>query len=57
MTIEYYDKKKRMELPDSLKMTSQLSSKKNVERNLGRWMKWGETIMNNVSKGEFPGKY
>ena len=57
LTNEYYDKKKRMVLPDSLKMTSHLSSKKNVERNLGRWMKWGETIMKNVSLGEFPGKY
>lgn len=57
LTIEYYDKKKLMVLPDSLKLTNHLSNKKNVERNLGRWMKWGETIMVNVSKGEFPGKY
>ena len=57
LTIEYYDKKKRMFLPDSLKLTNHLSNQKNVERNLGRWMKWGETIMLNVSNGEFPGKY
>jgi len=57
LTIQYYDKKKRMVLPDSLKLTSHLSNQKNVERNLGRWMKWGETIMLNVSSGEFPGKY
>ena len=29
----------------------------NVERNQERWMKWGETIMLNVSNSEFPGKY
>ena len=57
LTIQYYDKKKRMVLPDSLKLTNHLSNQKNVERNLGRWMKWGETIMLNVSNGEFPGKY
>jgi hypothetical protein len=57
LTIQYYDKKKRMVLPDSLKLTNHLSNQKNVERNLGRWMKWGETIMLNVSTGEFPGKY
>ncbi|WP_280767633.1 hypothetical protein [Polynucleobacter sphagniphilus] len=57
LTIDYYDKKKRMVLPDSLKLTSHLSNQKNVERNLGRWMKWGETIMLNVSNGEFPGQY
>ena len=57
LTIHYYDKKKRMVLPDSLKLTNHLSNQKNVERNLGRWMKWGETIMLNVSNGEFPGKY
>jgi hypothetical protein len=57
LTIQYYDKKKRMVLPNSLKLTNHLSNQKNVERNLGRWMKWGETIMLNVSNGEFPGKY
>lgn len=57
LTIQYYDKKKRMVLPDSLKLTNHLSNQKNVERNLGRWMKWGEKIMLNVSNGEFPGKY
>ena len=57
LTVEYYKKKKRMVLPDSLKLTNHLSNQKNVERNLGRWMKWGETIMLNVSNGEFPGQY
>jgi hypothetical protein len=57
LTIQYYDNKKRMVLPDSLKLTNHLSNQKNVERNLGRWMKWGETIMLNVSNGEFPGEY
>ena len=57
LTYEYYEKKKRMKMPDSLQLTNHLSSHKNVERNLGRWMKWGETIMANVSNGEFPGKY
>ena len=57
LTIDYFDKKKRMVLPDSLKLLNHLSNQKNVERNLGRWMKWGETIMFNVSTGEFPGKY
>ena len=57
LTIEYYDKKKRMVLPDSLKFDRYHSNEKNIQRNLGRWMKWGETIMLNVSNGEFPGKY
>jgi len=30
---------------------------KRVTRNLRRWIQWGETIMLNVSNGEFPGKY
>ena len=57
LTIEYYDKKKRMVLPDSLKFDRYHSNEKNIQRNLGRWMKWGETIMLNVSNGEFPGQY
>ena len=57
LTIEYYDKKKRMVLPDSLEFDRYHSNEKNIQRNLGRWMKWGETIMLNVSNGEFPGKY
>jgi hypothetical protein len=30
---------------------------KRITRNLRRWIQWGETIILNVSKGEFPGKY
>jgi len=30
---------------------------KRVTRNLRRWIQWGETIILNVSNGEFPGKY
>jgi len=30
---------------------------KRITRNLRRWIQWGETIMLNVSNGEFPGKY
>jgi hypothetical protein len=30
---------------------------KRITRNLRRWIQWGETIVLNVSKGEFPGKY
>jgi hypothetical protein len=30
---------------------------KRVTRNLRRWIQWGETILLNVSNGEFPGKY
>jgi len=30
---------------------------KRVTRNLRRWIQWGETIMLNVSNGEFPGQY
>jgi len=55
MVIEYYKTKKKMTLPSTLN-TNQ-NDLDNVLRNLGRWMKWGETIMLNVSKGEFPGQY
>jgi hypothetical protein len=55
MVIEYYKTKKSMTLPTTLN-TNQ-NDLDNVLRNLGRWMKWGETIMLNVSNGEFPGKY
>lgn len=55
MVVNYYNGKKRMEIPSSLDVDS--NDLKNVLRNLGRWMKWGETIMLNVSNGEFPGKY
>ena len=52
---EYYNGKKKTTLPTTLD-TNQ-NDLDNVLRNLGRWMKWGETIMLNVSSGEFPGKY
>jgi hypothetical protein len=55
MVVEYYKTKKKMTLPTTLN-TNQ-NDLDNVLRNLGRWMKWGETITLNVSKGEFPGKY
>jgi hypothetical protein len=55
MVVGYYDSKKKMTLPNTLDTTQ--NDLDNVLRNLGRWMKWGETIMLNVSKGEFPGKY
>jgi hypothetical protein len=55
MVVEYYKGKKRMTLPHTLDESQ--NDLDNVLRNLGRWMKWGETIMLNVSNGEFPGKY
>ena len=55
MVVQYYEGKKKMNLPTTLN-TNQ-NDLDNVLRNLGRWMKWGETIMLNVSNGEFPGKY
>ena len=55
MVINYYNGKKRMVIPSSLDVDS--NDLENVLRNLGRWMKWGEKIMLNVSNGEFPGKY
>ena len=55
MVVQYYEGKKRMTLPTTLN-TNQ-NDLDNVLRNLGRWMKWGETIMLNVSNGEFPGQY
>ena len=55
MVVQYYEGKKKMNLPNTLN-TNQ-NDLDNVLRNLGRWMKWGETIMLNVSNGEFPGKY
>lgn len=55
MVDEYYKGKKKMTLPTTLDINQ--NDLDNVLRNLGRWMKWGETIMLNVSNGEFPGKY
>lgn len=55
MVVIYYDSKKKMTLPTTLDESQ--NDLDNVLRNLGRWMKWGETIMLNVSNGEFPGKY
>jgi len=55
MVVSYYDSKKKMTLPITLDTNK--NDLDNVLRNLGRWMKWGETIMLNVSNGEFPGKY
>jgi hypothetical protein len=55
MVVEYYDSKKKMTLPTTLDINQ--NDLDNVLRNLGRWMKWGETIMLNVSSGKFPGKY
>jgi hypothetical protein len=55
MVVQYYDGKKSMTLPTTLDESQ--NDLDNVLRNLGRWMKWGETIMLNVSNGEFPGKY
>lgn len=55
MVVDYYNSKKKMTLPTTLDTTQ--NDLDNVLRNLGRWMKWGETIMLNVSNGEFPGKY
>jgi hypothetical protein len=55
MVVKYYDGKKRMKLPTSL--DESINDLGNVLRNLGRWMKWGEQIGVNVSKGEFLGEY
>jgi hypothetical protein len=55
MVVQYYDSKRKMTLPTTLDVNQ--NDLDNVLRNLGRWMKWGETIMLNVSGREFPGKY
>jgi hypothetical protein len=55
MVVDYYKGKKKMTLPNTLDENQNLSG--NVLRSLGRWMKDSETIMSNVSNGEFPGKY
>ncbi len=54
---KYYESKARMKLPNSLFVDKNQINLDNALRNLGRWMKWGETIMLNVSNGEFPGQY
>ena len=54
---KYYDNRVRMKLPNSLFVDKNQINLDNALRNLGRWMKWGETIMLNVSNGEFPGQY
>jgi hypothetical protein len=54
---KYYDSRARMRLPNSLFVDKDQINLDNALRNLGRWMKWGKTIMLNVSKGEFPGRY
>ena len=55
MVVSFYGSKKKMTLPTTLDVSQ--NDLDNVLRNLGRWMKWGETIMLNVSNGEFPGSY
>lgn len=54
---KYYKSKKRMVLPKSLDTSISDNSPENVLRNLGRWMNWGDKILENVSLGQFPGKY
>lgn len=54
---KYYASRVRMKLPNSLFVDKNQINLDNALRNLGRWMKWGETIMLNVSNGEFPGIY
>jgi len=55
MIEQYYNSKKRMTIPTSL--DTNINDLDNVLRNLGRWMKWGDRILVNVSQGMFPGKY
>lgn len=55
MVEQYYNKKKRMTIPTSL--DTNINDLDNVLRNLGRWMKWGDNILINVSQSNFPGKY
>lgn len=55
MVVDYYNVKKKMTLPNTLDEKQNMSG--NVLRSLGRWMKDSETIMLNVSRGEFPGRY
>lgn len=52
---KYYQGKKRMKIHKSLNVV--VTDLDNVLRNLGRWMKWGDKITENVSRGEFPGVY
>jgi hypothetical protein len=58
----YYKGRKRkdhQQLPKTIddRGTTNENEIKRVTRNLRRWIQWGETIMLNVSNGEFPGKY
>jgi hypothetical protein len=53
----YYNNRASIEFPKSLVVDRHQINLDNVLRNLGRWMKWGDTITLNVSNGEFPGKY
>lgn len=55
LVLDYYKQSRRMTLPKSLNQAD--SDQDNVLRNLGRWMKWGNKILENVSLGQFPGKY
>jgi hypothetical protein len=59
---KYYKGRKRkdhQQLPKTIddRGSTNENEIKRVTRNLRRWIQWGETIMLNVSNGEFPGKY
>jgi hypothetical protein len=59
---KYYKGRKRkdhQQLPKTIddRGSTNENEIKRVTRNLRRWIQWGETIMLNVSSGEFPGEY
>jgi hypothetical protein len=59
---KYYKGRKRkdhQQLPKTIddRGSTKEEDIKRITRNLRRWIQWGETIMLNVSNGEFPGKY
>jgi hypothetical protein len=61
-TYEYYQGRKRKDhrqIPKSINDFGSTNENeiKRVTRNIRRWIQWGNQIVLNVSRGEFPGKY
>ncbi len=59
---KYYKRRKRKDhqkIPKSIDDFGSTNEQviNGVLRNLRRWIQWGEKITENVSRGEFPGKY
>lgn len=61
-TYAYYQGRKRKDhkkIPNSINDFGSTNENeiKRVTRNLRRWIQWGNQIVLNVARGEFPGKY